>query len=196
MNRRLNKIFLFSAVLLFTAASESGAQRIRFFTQVGTSDVGFNKWYQTDGDFTAGILLPISKNVSFGPVYTYMPNVKYYVFSYNNAAEKTTASRLGALLRYNIVKLPKFEFYLQNMVSGLTISYSGLVLNSGGPIDESGKDSALLFGGGAGFIYKVSPGFQINILDFNLSYIDLSISDRKIHKDYRLGLIFQPFRSK
>ncbi|MFZ9982115.1 MAG: hypothetical protein ACO3FI_08800 [Cyclobacteriaceae bacterium] len=196
MNRRLNKIFLLSAVLLFAAASESGAQRVRFFTQFGTSDVGFNQWYQTDGDFTAGLLFPISKNVSFGPVYTFMPNVKYYVFDYKNAAEKTTASRMGGLLRYNIVKLPKFEFYLQNIVSGLSVSYSGLVLSSGGQVPESGKDSALLFGGGAGFIYKVSPGFQINVFDFNISYVDLTISDRKIHKDYRVGLIFQPFRSK
>ena len=193
MNRRLNKIFLISAVLLFAAASESGAQRVQFFTQFGTSDVGFNQWYETDGDFTAGLLLPISKNVSFGPVVTFMPNVKYY-FGYNNLAEKTTASRLGGLLRYHIIKLPKVEFYLQNIISGLSVSYSGLVPSSGVP--ESDKDSALLFGGGAGFIYKVSPGFQINLFDFNISYVDLSISDRKIHKDYRLGLIFQPLRSK
>lgn len=193
--RPLASILLLSACTLLPSA-RTEAQRLRIFTQFGTSDVGYNKWYQTDGDFTAGLLIPVSKNVSFGPVYTYMPNVKYYVFNYTNGAEKTTAKRFGLLFRYNVVKLPKFEVYLQNMVSSLQVSYSGLTLNQGGQAPESAKASSPVIGAGSGFIYKVTPGFQINIFDFNISYVNLSISDRKIHKDYRMGLIFQPFRAK
>jgi len=196
MKLRPIPFLLLLTVLSLSNMHDAEAQRLRFFTQFGTSDVGFNKWYQTDGDFTAGLLFPISKSVSFGPVYTYMPNVKYYVFDYNNVAEKTTATRLGALLRYHVVKLPKFEFYLQNMVSNLSVNYSGLVVSVGNQVPESGKASSLLFGAGAGFIYKLTPGLHINIFDFNVSYINLSISDRKVHKDYRMGLIFQPFRAK
>ncbi|MFM7329649.1 MAG: hypothetical protein ACKO3B_13060, partial [Bacteroidota bacterium] len=149
--KKITLLLIFSLLLIAT----SQAQRTKFFTQVGTSDVGFDQWYQTDGDFTLGMLFPLSKSVSFGPVITFMPNVNYYVFDYKNGADVTTGSRIGAVLRYNVVKMPKFEMYLQNMASYLKVSYSGL---SGVNFPESGSASSLLASFGTGFVYKVSPG--------------------------------------
>jgi len=192
----MKRIFIM-IVLACLFSLGSSAQRLRLFTQFGTSDVGFNQWYQTDGDLTLGMLIPISKSVSIGPVYTYMPGVKYYVYDYKNGAEKTSGTRYGAVLRYNIVKLPKFEIYMQNMASYLKVSYSGLTVpNTNNQFPPSGSASSLLASAGTGFVYKVTPGFQINIFEFNVSYSNLSITDRKVHKDFRTGLIFQLFRSK
>ena len=187
----MKKLILPLAFSLFIISTADG-QRLKFITQFGTSDVGYNKWYETDGDVTFGMLIPLSKSVSFGPLYTFMPNVKYKAFD-NVAADVTTGSRVGAVLRYNVVKLPKFEMYLQNMASYLKVSYSGL---TAGSLPESASASSLLGSFGTGFVYKVSSGFQINIFEFNISYSNLSISDRKVHKDFRTGLIFQLFRSK
>lgn len=188
---------ILSIMVASVLTTNAVGQRLRVFSQFGTSDVGYNKWYQTDGDLTVGMLIPLGKSVSFGPVYTYMPNVKYYVYDYKNGAEKTTGARFGAVLRYNVVKLPKFEVYLQNMASYLKVSYSGLTVpNSANQFPPAASASTMMASAGTGFVYKVTPGFQINIFEFNVSYSNLSITDRKVHKDFRTGLIFQLFRSK
>jgi len=181
-----------SVFLLFFTLSAS-AQRTRLITQVGFSDVGYNAWYETEGDLTAALLFPIGTSASFGPFVTQGGSAQYF----NTVGQPAPAKMIefGGILRFQLFRSTKWEIYTQGVMSNLKVSYKDLD-NPAPGYKTADEASSLAIGFGAGFVYKITPSIYFNIFEFDLSFTNLSITDRKEHKDYKTGLIIQFGKSK
>ena len=191
MKKILLIIFILTSML-----STSFAQRAKFFGQLGFSDVGFNQWYQTALDITAGFLIPAGPTVSLGGFLTTGGSPKYFYYTDGPYSAKAKALELGLLSRYTAFRNTKFEVYGQNTISRLSVSYEGDTGFGTPSIPQTGSASAFGVGAGAGFVYKIKPNIQINMFEIDVTFINLKITDRKIHKDFKTGIIFQFDKAK
>jgi hypothetical protein len=185
-------ISVISVIAIF-AAIQASAQRTRLITQVGFSDVGFNAWYETKGDLTATLLFPIGPVVSIGPFVTYGGNAQYF-----NTVDQPAPAKMmevGGILRWQLFRSTKWEIYMQSAVSNLNVSYKDLD-NPAPGYKTTDEATSFTIGAGTGFVYKITPSIYLNIFEFDLSFTNLSITDRREHKDFKTGLIIQFGKSK
>lgn len=190
------RILLFLVVSIFFSF-DLFAQRFSLFTQVGFSDSGYDRWYDTNGNITVGLIVPVSPSVSIVPFGTFGGNTKYYFFDDSPGPEnvKAKANEFGGMIRYTALRTPKFDIYLQGLLSRMTLEYSGA--DSQNPVvPPDAKESSFTYGVGTGFVYKITNTIQWNILEVDLSYFDMPLVDRWLKINYKTGIILQFQRSK
>ena len=192
-------IFL-TLALFFQSYSQGG---IQFFFKFGLSDVGDEIWYETKGDLTGGLIIPVNSFWSLGGFYTQSLNGEYGIFNVNEETIDASMNEFGLISRYTVYRAGKFNFYLQNTLTYLTVDntensqaeINEFVQNTQGSIHDPvlGSESSLTFGVGAGINLRVSPKIVINLFQFNLKLVENNFMgiDDTFHKDFKIGITYQ-----